>query len=97
MTANRLGNHEPWIGEHITERWEDAGTRIAHRKKPSTARQKISWEAATIIERTAAHLSRYERMLMLHATWHPELIPYQLVDIPLELLRLIRNAEVEPV
>ena len=34
---------------------------------------------------------------MLRAIWHPESIHYQLVDIPLALLRLIRNVELEPV
>ncbi|MGH8058805.1 MAG: LLM class flavin-dependent oxidoreductase [Candidatus Entotheonellia bacterium] len=24
VTADRLGYHEAWIGEHITERWENA-------------------------------------------------------------------------
>ena len=36
-------------------------------------------------------------MLMLRAIWSKESIDYQLVDIPLELLRLIRNTEVKPV
>ena len=55
------------------------------------------WEASTLIERTITHLSRYERMLMLRAIWSHELIHYQLVDIPLEMLSLIRHAELKPV
>ena len=55
------------------------------------------WEAKTLIERTTDHLSRYDRMLMLRAVWYHELIHYQLVDIPLELLKLIQNAELQPV
>ena len=55
------------------------------------------WEAGSLIERTTEHLSRYELMLMLRAIWSQDLIHYQLVDIPLELLRLIRYAELGPV
>jgi hypothetical protein len=55
------------------------------------------WEAETLISRTNAHLSRYDRILMLRALWHPDLIHYQLVDIPVNLLRLIRHAELETV
>ena len=36
-------------------------------------------------------------MFMLRAIWSETSIAYRLVDIPLELLRLIRNAEIEQV
>jgi len=36
-------------------------------------------------------------MLMLRAIWSQEAIHYQLVDIPLDLLRLIESAELSPV
>ena len=69
--------------------------RIAITKLCTTERE--PWEAELLIERTVDHLSRYDRMLMLRAIWSHELIHYQLVDIPLALLRLVRQAELAPV
>ena len=68
---------------------------IAITKLCTTERE--PWEAKTLIDRTVEHLGRYERILMLRAIWGDELIHYQLVDIPLELLRLIGEAELVPV
>lgn len=55
------------------------------------------WEAGSLVERTISHLSRYDRLLMLRAIWHEEEIRYQLIEIPLELLREIRSAYLAPV
>jgi hypothetical protein len=55
------------------------------------------WEARTLVRRTIDHLSRYDRMLMLRAIWRQGLIHYQLVDIPVQLLRLIQHVELVPV
>lgn len=55
------------------------------------------WEADTLVERVMEHLSRYEHMLMLRAVWDDPVIHYQLVDIPISLLRRIKSASIEPV
>jgi len=55
------------------------------------------WDAETLLERAGAHLLRYERMLMLRAIWHEEQIHYQLLEIPLELLRLLGFVQLEAV
>lgn len=39
------------------------------------------------------HLARYEHMLMLRAIWDLPVIHYQLVDIPLVLLRTLGSAQ----
>ena len=69
--------------------------RIAITKLCTTERE--PWEANVLVRRTTDHLSRYNRMIMLRSIWSPELIHYQVVDIPLALLRLIRHAELKPV
>ncbi len=69
--------------------------RIAITKLCTTERE--PWEAGVLIERTIDHLSRYDRMIMLRAIWSENNVHYQLVDIPLELLRLIRQAELSHV
>jgi hypothetical protein len=43
------------------------------------------------------HLSRYDLILMLRAIWKEPLIHYQLVEIPVELLKLISAADIAPV
>ena len=68
---------------------------IAITKLCTTERE--PWEAETLVERTIEHLNRYDRMLMLRALWSAELIHYQLIDIPLDLLRLIRDSNLETV
>ncbi len=56
------------------------------------------WDSAHLIQHTLAHLSRYEHLLMLRAIWqHKSLIHYQLIEIPLGVLRLVQNTEVQPV
>lgn len=43
------------------------------------------------------HLSRYDIILMLRAVWQLPLIRYQLLEIPIERLKLIGKAHFEPV
>ena len=69
--------------------------RIAITKLCTTERE--PWEAGVLIERTIDHMSRYDRMIMLRAIWSENNVHYQLVDIPLELLRLIRQAQLSHV
>lgn len=69
--------------------------RIAITKLCTTERE--PWAPAVLIERVLEHLGRYDVILMLRAVWEPPLIHYQLLEIPIETLRLIRTAEVRPV
>ncbi len=55
------------------------------------------WEARILIQRVMEHLSRYDVILMFRAVWEPRAINYQLVEIPVEKLRLIDIASLEPV
>lgn len=56
------------------------------------------WNSAHLIQHTLEHLSRYEYLLMLRAIWqHESLIHYQLIQIPLGILKLVENTEVLPV
>ena len=48
-------------------------------------------------ERTMAHLARYDLILMLRAIWKLPLLNYQLIDIPIALLKLIESANLVPV
>jgi hypothetical protein len=50
-----------------------------------------SWESNSLIEHALKHLSKYEHMLMLRAIWRNEMLHYQLVEIPLDLLKLMAN------
>lgn len=55
------------------------------------------WDAPTLTARAMDHLSRYETILMLRAIWGKERMSYQLVDIPIPLLRLLGNSSPHPV
>lgn len=55
------------------------------------------WDANTLKERALTHLSRYDIILMLRTVWGKELLRYQLVDIPVDLLRLIGESTPTPV
>lgn len=55
------------------------------------------WTSVALIEHAISHLSRYEGILMLRAVWGDREINYQLVDIPIALLELMRAGEALPV
>jgi hypothetical protein len=55
------------------------------------------WEAGSLIERTLAHLSRYDMILMLRSVWKRPVIHYQLLEISVDTLKLIRTADLQPV
>jgi len=55
------------------------------------------WDAETLKGRAMVHLSRYDIILMLRAIWTEELVFYQLIDIPVALLRLLDGCKPEPV
>jgi hypothetical protein len=55
------------------------------------------WDAPTLIDRVIEHLTRYDIILMLRAVWKRPLIHYQLLEIPVDNLRLIQTAKLEEV
>ena len=55
------------------------------------------WEATALVQHVMGHLGRYEHMLMLRAVWSDRVIHYQVVDIPLTLLRKLGSADYKPV
>jgi hypothetical protein len=59
--------------------------------------EKKPWAADSLINRTLQHLSRYDCILMLRAIWELPVIHYQIVDIPISLLKLIKEAQLIPV
>jgi len=75
-----------------------AGTdpQLIHITKLCTT-EREPWAPDVLIKRVMAHLRRYDSILMLRAVWNPPLIHYQLVEIPVKLLRLIRTGKLEPV
>ena len=56
-----------------------------------------AWNSDALIQHTMNHLSRYDFMLMLRAVWQSRSIHYQLIEIPLEVLRFIASLTVLPV
>ncbi len=56
-----------------------------------------AWDSAALVAHTLEHLSRYEQVLMLRAIWGPSAFDYQLLVIPLELLKRIADVTVQPV
>jgi len=55
------------------------------------------WTARVLIARVMEHLNRYDLILMLRAIWERPVLHYQLVEIPIATLRLIRRAELRSV
>lgn len=55
------------------------------------------WTPPVLVARVMEHLRRYDVILMLRAIWEPPVIHYQLVEIPISLVRLIETAELHPV
>lgn len=56
------------------------------------------WASQALIKHALSHLSRYEGILMLRAIWEREnFIDYQLVEIPLNLLRKMEDCEAKEV
>jgi hypothetical protein len=51
------------------------------------------WTQEALVNHAVAHIDRHDRMLMLRAIWKHGEIDYQLVEIPLDLLKLMRHAQ----
>lgn len=65
--------------------------RIAITKLCTTERE--PWTPKVLVRRAMEHLGRYDVILMLRAIWEEPVIHYQLVEIPVDLLRLMRKAK----
>jgi hypothetical protein len=55
------------------------------------------WDSPTLIAHAMDHLSRYDHILMLRAIWREQLIHYQLLEVPISILKLLGNITVLPV
>jgi hypothetical protein len=55
------------------------------------------WDSTALIQHALGHLSQYDYMFMLRAIWRQDAFHYQLVEIPLDLLKLIATTIVLPV
>jgi hypothetical protein len=51
------------------------------------------WTPEALVKHAVAHIDRHDRMLMLRAIWKVNEIDYQLVEIPLDLLKRMRDAQ----
>jgi hypothetical protein len=93
-----LSGHDLMVeGKRISLKTETGvgtkATRITLTKLCTT--EKEPWDAPTLIARVLDHLSRYEFILMLRSIWDRPLIHYQLLEIPIDNLRLIEKADVQ--
>lgn len=56
------------------------------------------WDSSTLIRHALDHLSRYDHIVMLRAVReNPRTYHYQLLDIPVDLLRLMADMTIVPV
>jgi hypothetical protein len=55
------------------------------------------WTADSLVGRATEHLARYDIILMFRAIWETGAVHYQLVEIPVTILRLIHSAKPETV
>ncbi len=55
------------------------------------------WTPNVLISRVLGHLARYDVVLMLRAIWQLPLLHYQLIEIPVEILKLVEAAELKGV
>jgi restriction endonuclease SmaI-like protein len=99
QASNRnLAGHDLLVeGKRISLKTETGASTKANRitiTKLCTT-EKEPWDAPTLIARVLDHLSRYELILMLRSIWERPLIRYQLIEIPIDTLRLIETAHVE--
>jgi hypothetical protein len=55
------------------------------------------WTSVALIQHTLSHLDRYHFILMLRAIWRTHVFHYQLLDVPLRILRQLSTLTVIPV
>jgi restriction endonuclease SmaI-like protein len=53
------------------------------------------WDRESLVSRMVTHLSGYDVILLLRAIWTLPLLHYQLVEVPVSLLKLMATAEFE--
>lgn len=97
--SNRnLAGHDLLVeGKRISLKTETGASTKANRiniTKLCTT-EKEPWDAPTLVARVLDHLSRYEFILMLRSIWERPLLHYQLLEIPIDNLRLIETADVQ--
>jgi hypothetical protein len=51
------------------------------------------WNSAALIAHTIAHINRHDRMLMVRTIWQEASFDYQLIEIPLDLLKRMATAD----
>ena len=99
-TGRNLAGHDLLVEDKRISLKTETGVgtdakRISITKLCTTERE--PWTAEVLIGRVLGHLGRYDIILMLRAVWELPLIRYQLLEIPVESLRLIAGAQVKPV
>lgn len=99
-TARNLPAHDLLVeGVKISIKTETgAGTRadrITITKLCTT--EKEPWTGDVLIDRVMGHLRRYDVILMLRAVWEHPLIHYQILEIPIVLLKFIKTAELHAI
>jgi Type II site-specific deoxyribonuclease len=99
-TARNLPSHDLLVEDmKISLKTETgAGTdpqRINITKLCTTERE--PWTPEVLIPRVLDHLEKYDVILMLRAIWQPPMIHYQLLEIPVDVLKLIQIAKLHPV
>ena len=55
------------------------------------------WESANLVQHALEHLARYDHLLMLRALWRPVAIHYQLIEIPIDVLKRMAGVTVQAV
>lgn len=55
------------------------------------------WTPDVLVGRVMEHLNRYDIIVMLRAIWNEKVIHYQLLEIPVKLLKMIRTANFQEV
>ena len=89
-TQRNAPRHDLIVGEaRLSVKSETgAGTKrdFIHITKLCTT-ERDPWDAPTLIAHVLAHLSRYDLILTLRAVWNDPVIAYQLVEIPIEILK----------
>ena len=97
-TNRNLAGHDLLVEDKKISLKTETGTstsknRITITKLCTTERE--PWDASTLVSRALEHLNRYDIILMLRAVWEKPIIHYQLLEIPIDSLRLIGIADVQ--
>jgi len=99
-TARNQPSHDLLVEEARLSLKTETGTgtdpqQLSITKLCTTERE--PWTPSVLIDRAVRHLEKYDVILMLRAIWEIPLIHYQLIEIPIEVLKLIQNVGLQPV